>query len=252
MQERVQRILAKWGIASRREAENLIREKRILINGQFAQLGDKVDPQRDCIVYDGKILKFELKPKLLYILLNKPLGVVSTCFDPQGRPTVLDLLPPQIAKGQGLHPVGRLDIDSTGAILLTNDGNLTLRLTQPRYHLSKTYHVLVEGSPTDTTLISWCNGVMLEGKMTLPAQIKILKKRHQQTLLEIVLSEGRNRQIRNCAQLLGHGVIKLHRVAIGPIELDNLTVGSHRILDDSQQTYLKGYLESAIKESVYS
>jgi len=245
MQQRVQKILAQWGIASRREAENLIREKKIIINGKVALLGDKVDPEKDSIVCDGQILK--QRPNLLYVLLNKPLGVVSTCFDPQERPTVLDLLPPEMSLGQGLHPVGRLDIDSTGALLLTNDGDLTLKLTHPRYHLPKTYHVWVQGQISDSTLEKWRKGVMLEGRMTLPAQIERLTSQHGLTLLKIILREGRNRQIRKCGDLLGYRVVKLHRVAIGLIRLDSssqseLIVGNHRMLNDSELAFLKNYV----------
>ncbi len=247
MQQRVQKVLSQCGIASRREAENLIREKRITINGQIAQIGDKVDPQKDSILYDGKVIN--QRPDLLYILLNKPLGVVSTCFDPQNRPTVLDLLPMDLRTGQGLHPVGRLDIDSTGALLLTNDGDLTLKLTHPRYHLSKTYHVWVHGEPQESTLEHWRKGVILEGKMTLPAQIERIKSQNEQTLLMVIISEGRNRQIRKCGEKLGYKVVKLHRTAIGPIRLDSgnhskLNFGSYRTLNDSELAFLKNRVNS--------
>ncbi len=253
MQQRIQKILAQWGIASRREAEQLIREGRINVNGHIASIGQKIDPLSDSIFFDGQRLQEQTKPELLYVLLNKPLGVVSTCFDPQGRPTVLDCLPDQISLGKGLHPVGRLDMDSTGALLLTNDGNLTLKLTHPRYHLRKTYHVWVEGYPSDSTLEKWRQGVLLQDKLTLPAEVKVLKSQKGQTLLEIILSEGRNRQIRNCADQLGHRVVKLHRLAIGPIRLDSpgrakMNLGSYRILDDSEQALLKNYLDTATEK----
>lgn len=247
MQQRVQKILAQCGIASRRESENLIRAQRITINGQIAQIGDKVDPLKDTILYDGRVIN--QRPDFLYILLNKPLGVVSTCFDPQKRSTVLDLLPLELRSGQGLHPVGRLDRDSTGALLLTNDGELTLKLTHPRYHLTKTYHVWIEGHPPDSILDQWQKGILLEGKMTLPAQIKRIKSQNEQTLLMIILKEGRNRQIRRCGEQLGYKVVNLHRTAIGPIRLDSndqskLILGNYRTLNDSELFFLKNYVNS--------
>ena len=255
MEQRIQKILAQWGIASRREAENLIREKRVTINGQVAQIGDKVDPEKDSLCYDGK--KLEQRPELLYILLNKPLDVVSTCDDPQKRTTVLDLLPAKLSQGQGLHPVGRLDIDSTGALLLTNDGAITLKLTHPRYHLNKTYHVWVQGCPSESVLEQWRNGVMLDDRMTLPARIKQIKSQNGQTLLQMILSEGKNRQIRRCGDSLGYRVVKLHRVAIGPIRLDcpskpELILGDYRILDDSEQELLKNYVSTRTQELLVS
>ena len=249
MEQRIQKILAQWGIASRREAENLIREKRVTINGQVAEIGDKVDPEKDSLCFDGQ--RLAQRPELVYVLLNKPLNVVSTCDDPQKRTTVLDLLPSRLSQGQGLHPVGRLDIDSTGALLLTNDGDLTLKLTHPRYHLSKTYHVWVQGYPSDSVLEEWRNGVMLDDKTTLPARIKQIKSQNGQTLLQIILSEGRNRQIRRCADILGYRVVKLHRVSIGPIRLHcpsqpELILGNHRILNDSEVELLKNDISTKI------
>ena len=252
MHQRIQKVLAQWGVASRRQAEQLIRSGRITVNGRMANIGEKIDPFNDSILYDGKRIQGQRR-ELLYILLNKPLGVISTCFDPQGRPTVLDYLPTEISLGKGLHPVGRLDMDSTGALLLTNDGNLTLKLTHPRYHLHKTYHVWVEGYPLDSLLNHWRQGLQLDGKLTLPAEIKVLKRKKGQTLLEIILSEGRNRQIRNCADILGHPVVKLNRIAIGPILLNSpgrpeLILGSYRILDDSESELLKNHLDTTAQK----
>jgi 23S rRNA pseudouridine2605 synthase len=172
------------------------------------------------------------RPDLSYVLLHKPKGVVSTCHDPQNRPTVIDLLAPELRYNQGIHPVGRLDIDSTGALLLTNDGQLTLNLTHPRYHLNKTYQVWVKGNPSESILDKWREGIILENKKTLPAQVKILTKKPTKTLLQVVISEGRNRQIRKVGDLLGFPVINLHRVAIGSIKLSSLPYGQYRFLKD--------------------
>jgi len=217
MKERVQKILSQWGIASRREAEKMIQDGRVKLNGKVVELGDKADPRKDKLKVDGVVIKN--RPELTYILLNKPAGVVSTCKDPQNRKTVIDLLPPELRTGQGLHPVGRLDAASTGALLLTNDGELTMGLTHPRYHLPKTYEVWVEGNPPENILNTWREGVMLLGKKTLPAEVKVLKRATEKTLLKVVLTEGRNRQIRLIAEELGFKVIKLHRTAIDTILL---------------------------------
>lgn len=245
MDERLQKLLSQWGIASRRHAEQMILAGRVRVNGNVAYLGQKADPQSDRIEVDGKLLKKANRPQLIYLLLNKPTGVVSTCDDPQGRPTVLDLLPAELRKDRGIYPVGRLDADSTGAILLTNDGNLTFGLLHPRHGVSKTYHVWVQGQPPENILRAWRQGILLDGKKTLPAQVRVLKKRAggTQTLLEVVLKEGRNRQIRRMAEQLGYPVIRLHRVAIGPIQLqlpgEPLLPSHYRPLKDWEIDFLK-------------
>ncbi|NEQ30698.1 MAG: rRNA pseudouridine synthase [Leptolyngbya sp. SIO4C5] len=231
MEERLQKVLSQWGVASRRQAEQLIREGRVMLNGAIAELGQKADPQTDEIAVDGLVLKPANQPDSYYLLLHKPAGVVSTCEDPWGRPTVLSLLPLAWQQGQGIHPVGRLDADSTGALLLTNDGHLTYQLTHPRHQIAKTYEVEVEGRPSAHRLQQWRHGIVLLGRKTLPAQIKVLKQSApDRTLLRVVLREGRNRQIRRVAKQLGHPVVTLKRTAIGPIELGNLPSGHYRIL----------------------
>ncbi|HEY9880729.1 MAG TPA: pseudouridine synthase [Leptolyngbyaceae cyanobacterium] len=239
MQVRLQKVLSQWGIASRRQAEQLIVEGRVRVNGAIAQLGDKVDPDTDRLEVDGRELDSQPKPQHHYLLLNKPLGVVSTCSDPQGRKTVLDLIPPSL-QHQGLHPVGRLDVNSTGALILTNDGELTYQLTHPRHNVPKTYRVLVEGSPTAKTLQAWRQGIELEGRKTRPAEVRVIERQPTSrtaasaTLLEIVLYEGRNRQIRRVAEILGHPVINLHRIAIDSIGLRSLSLGRYRHLSSQE------------------
>lgn len=242
--ERVQKILSQYGVASRRQAETMMIAGRVEINGKKATLGDKIDLERDRVTIDGKLLTSQHRPQNLYLLINKPRGVVCTCKDPQNRRTVLDLLPPKIRKGEGLHPVGRLDINSTGALLLTNDGELTLKLTHPRYHLPKTYEVWVKNRPSESVLQKWRNGVFLDDQKTLPAQIKVLKRQRQRTLLEVILIEGRNRQIRRVAEKLEFPVLALHRSAIGTIKLDSedqllRKSGNYRYLTPREIHYLK-------------
>jgi pseudouridine synthase len=239
MEARLQKILSQWGIASRREAEEMIKQSRVQVNGESAHLGQKVDPQKDIITVDGKSVSTNERPDLKYLLLHKPTGIVSTCYDPHRRQTVLDLLPKELRVGHGIHPVGRLDADSTGALILTNDGNLTFALTHPRHSVPKTYRVSVKGHPPEAVLQKWRQGVMLEGKKTLPAQVRILEKFASNTCLEIVLKEGRNRQIRRIAQQLGYPVIKLHRTAIGPIQLQDLPSGNYRHLQEWEIRFLQ-------------
>ncbi|WP_013321959.1 pseudouridine synthase [Gloeothece verrucosa] len=251
MTERVQKILSQWGIASRRQAEKLILAGRVRLNGNIASLGDKADPHQDLLEVDGTIIQPVNRPRPIYILLNKPLGVVSTCHDPQNRPTVLELLPATLNQGTGIHPVGRLDINSTGALVLTNDGELTLSLTHPRYHLPKTYQVWIDGNPGEQILQQWREGVMLMGKKTQPAQVKVVKRHHQQTQLQVVITEGKNRQIRRIVQLLGFNVLKLHRTAIGLIQLNpanepSLASGDYRFLKTFEIDYLRNHVNLAI------
>lgn len=240
----MQKIIAQWGIASRREAEKMILARRVRLNGEVVELGQKADPKRDRLEVDGRSLRPRNRPDLVYLLLNKPLGVVSTCRDPQGRKTVIDLLPSELRQGQGIHPVGRLDADSSGALLLTNDGAWTQAIAHPRAHLPKTYQVWVQGSPSESVLQAWQQGVMLFGKKTLPARVDVLTSRRDRTLLQVVLHEGRNRQIRLVARELGFEVMKLHRTAIGPIQLQPphqpmLPRGCIRFLQDFEINWFK-------------
>lgn len=232
MLDRLQKILSRHGIASRRSSEQIILAGRVFVNGKpITELGAKADPECDRIEVDGKLIQ-TAAPEFVYLLLNKPIGIVSTCDDPQGRKTVLDMLPPQY---QQVYPVGRLDYNSSGALILTNDGDFTNYLTHPRHHVPKTYEVWVSDIPSDRLINQWRAGVSLDGKLTLPATVNILQiERHKyqtpRTQLQIILSEGRNRQIRRVAEQLGHPVLALHRVAIATISLETLKVGAHRLL----------------------
>lgn len=244
MQERLQKVLSQWGLASRRQAEQLILGGRVRVNGEIAHLGQKADPTTDTIEVDGQPLQPQQKPPKTYLLINKPIGVVSTCADPQGRKTVLDLLPPD-QQNQGLHPVGRLDTDSTGALILTNDGELTNQLIHPRHSVPKTYRVRVEGHPTAAALRAWRQGVDLDGRKTRPAEVRVLRRDSDSTLLEIVLREGRNRQIRRVAEQLGYSVISLQRTAIGSVELRHLSLGGVRPLSSQEVVTLVASLASS-------
>ncbi len=255
MTERLQKVMAQWGVASRRHSEALIRDGKVRVNGVVAQVGQKVDPNCDQIEVEGQSLTRCHQPKPTYILIHKPREVVSTCDDPWGRQTVLELLPSQLQQAQGLHPVGRLDQDTTGALLLTNDGDLTYQLTHPKHHIDKTYCVWLHGKISNVKINQWRKGVFLDGRITLPARItRILPipalpddtNAHQVLLscLQIILIEGRKRQIRRIAKQLGHEVFHLHRTHIGPIGLNtenggDLAPGTWRHLTPDEVMRLK-------------
>jgi pseudouridine synthase len=230
--ERLQKLIAAAGLCSRRQADALLSAGRVLVDGRVAQLGERVDLNSVNVSVDGQPLLAPPEPLLL--LLNKPVGVISSCADPRGRTTVLDLLPSQLSRGQGLHPVGRLDADSRGALLLTNQGAITLRLTHPRYGHRKTYRVWVEGQPGSATLERWRRGVALDGQPAQPVAVKLRRGSGQSSCLELVMGEGRNRQIRRTAALLGHPVLDLQRIAIGDLRLNDLPEGQWRRLDHQE------------------
>lgn len=198
---------------------------RVRVNGEVVkELGVKVDPERDRVEVDGKPVKPAEK---IYILLYKPAGYVTTLYDPQGRPKVTDLLRGVSAR---VHPVGRLDYETEGLLLLTNDGDLTFRLTHPRHEIPKTYHALVKGVPDAADLRRLRTGVMLEDGMTAPAQVRLLKVEKGNAWLEITIHEGRNRQVRRMAEAVGHPVLYLCRVKYAFLDLKGLKKGEFRHL----------------------
>ncbi len=234
MAERLQKLLSRAGYGSRRASEQLIRAGRVTVNGRVARLGQSADPAIDRVAVDGQPLSFE---ELLYIMLNKPRGVLSSTEDElqQGRSTVLDLVPFH----EHIYPVGRLDKTSGGLILLTNDGALANRLTHPRYEHEKVYEVTVEGHPDDATLQQWREGLMLRGKRTLPAKVDLLQQNELTTRLRVTLREGRKRQIRRVAELLGHPVRRLTRVQLGSLQLGDLPPGHWRHLTAEEVHHLR-------------
>ena len=242
MAERLQKLLSQRGIASRRQSERLILAGRVTVNGKVAEIGQQADVKSDRVCVDG--VEIGQPPRCIYLLLHKPKGFVSTCKDPQGRKTVLDLLETSLQNGAGIHPVGRLDADSTGALLLTNDGELTYKLTHPRHQMPKTYRVRVKGTPTEATLRKWRSGIRLDNRKTLPAGITLIRSSFaehpdQQSVVRVTLTEGRNRQIRRVAEALGHPVTALHRIKIGSLALGSLPRGRYRLLKDEEVARLK-------------
>jgi 23S rRNA pseudouridine2605 synthase len=223
--ERLQKVMAAAGIGSRRRCEELILAGRVEVDRHTVRkLGTKVDAERQEVRVDGTPLK---PMRRAYYLVNKPVGLVSTNFDPSGRPRVIDLLPPTKER---LFTVGRLDLSSEGLMLVTNDGELANRLTHPRYGVEKTYHALVAGTPNADVLESLRRGVHLDEGVARVVSVKIRNALKQSTLLEIVLAEGRNREIRRILAKVGHKVMRLKRVAIGPLRLKDLAPGEWRPL----------------------
>ena len=224
--QRLQKLIAAAGVCSRRQAEDLLRQHRVRVNGHLATIGDQADLNLDRIEVDGRPLRSP--PQARVLLLNKPPGVICSCRDPQRRRTVLELIPAEWRAG--LHPVGRLDAESRGALLLSNQGELTLKLTHPRYDHRKTYRVTVAGLPDASQLNRWRRGIVLDGTVTRPAEVTLIKGTPQNSVLEVVLREGRNRQIRRTAQSLGHRVLDLQRIAIGDLRLGSMREGCWRQL----------------------
>jgi len=234
MSERLQKILAHAGFGSRRSCEDLIRAGRVAVNGKTANLGDKADLERDLITVDGRPVT-QTEP-LTYIALYKPRGVISAVKSPDPRPTVRDL----IDVPERIYPVGRLDIDSEGLILMTNDGDLTNKLTHPRYGHEKEYRVLVARRPDQEQLAAWRRGVVLEdGYRTQPAEVKFESNAGKGAWLRVILREGRKRQIREVGSRLGLPVVKIIRVRIGALLLGNLRPREWRHLRPEEITALK-------------
>jgi pseudouridine synthase len=224
---RLNHFLARAGVASRRASEALITEGRVAVNGQVVtNLATTINPARDAVKLDGKRVHLSAEPA--YFALYKPKQVVSTMDDPEGRDCLKTFLPKQ---SQGLFAVGRLDYHSEGLLLLTNDGELSNRLLHPRYKVTKTYSVKVKGNPLQPDLDRLRRGIVLEGRRTLPVQIRRMPSREtQHTWLEITMTEGRKNQIREMFFRINHPVIKLKRVAMGPVKLGSLRPGTVRAL----------------------
>ncbi|SFQ96568.1 23S rRNA pseudouridine2605 synthase [Desulfoscipio geothermicus DSM 3669] len=227
--------MARAGVASRRRSEELIVEGKVMVNGKpVTTPGLKIDPLRDRVEVDGQFLR---KPeKKVYLLLYKPTGYVSTVSDPRGRRKVTDLLH---GIKQRVYPVGRLDFDSEGLLLLTNDGALTYALTHPRHEVPKTYLVMVQGMPNRQQIEALQNGVKLEDGLTAPAGVRIIGSRKNNALMEITIREGRNRQVRRMCEHIGHPVLSLKRVRVGPLRLGDLQPGQFRHLTVKEVHRLK-------------
>lgn len=228
---RLQKYLSQCAVASRRKSEELILAGKVKINGRVATLGDKISPRNDTVTVSGKKIVSSKKRKLYYIMLHKPRGFITTMDDEKGRKCVAQLVEDV---GDRVYPVGRLDKDSEGMLLLTNDGEFANHMTHPSKHIPKTYRVTVRPNVTDEMLIKFQEGMEIDGRMTAPADAHILEKQENRVVLEIVLYEGRNRQIRKMCEALGLEVARLKRLSIGSIKLGMLPQGKWRELTEDE------------------
>ena len=235
--ERIQKILSSAGVCSRRKAESLLIEGRVTVDGVVAQLGEKADVTQQKICVDGKPIE-KTSPDGSYIVLHKPKGYLTSVTDDRGRKTVMDLLG-QV--GAGLWPVGRLDLDSEGLLLLTNDGALTQRLTHPSYAIEKTYQVTVTGEDIEKAAFALKGELILEGQKLNPAKVSIIsREKRGRGILEITINEGKNRQVRRMCALVGLTVTRLVRMRVGNLQLGNLQMGQWRNLTAEEIINLKG------------
>ena len=234
MKQRLQKLIAVAGLASRREAEKWIEQGRVTVNGRIVQLGEQADPDRDHVAVDGRPLRLE--ETAVYVLLNKPAGYVTTLRDPRGRPVVTELLRDVPAR---LFPVGRLDLTTEGLLLLTNDGKLAWRLTHPRHEVTKTYLVRVRGRLTREAQRTLETGVMLEDGITAPARVSGVRGSDSHTWLELTIHEGRNRQVRRMCEAVGYPVSRLKRIRLAFLELGTLASGQYRHLTREEVARLK-------------
>ena len=240
---KLQKYFSDCAIMSRRAAEEEIEKGRVTVNGKPATLGLRIDPDTDVVIYCGKRI-LPTEQEKTYIILNKPRGILTTLSDEKGRKTVISLLS---GLNKRVYPVGRLDMDSDGLLILTDDGELTNRLTHPRHQIPKIYHVTVAGKPTTEQLTLLRSPLVIDGYKIQPVKTKIVKSEQNSTILEMTLFEGRNRQIRKMCKIAKLTITRLSRVALGKISLENLDTGKWRYLTSSEIEYLKK--ESAPKNA---
>jgi pseudouridine synthase len=236
MEQRLQKLIAAAGVASRRHAEELIAAGRVTVNGEvIKELGTKADPEKDHIKVNGKLINPQLQSReKVYVLLNKPKGYLSSVSDPEGRPLVTELLPPSLGK---VHPVGRLDFNTEGLLLLTNDGDFTNYVTAARNRVEKVYEVKVKGVPAESGIERLRRGITLDdGTRTAPAKIVKLHETQTNAWYEVLLHQGRNQQVRRMFELIGHSVLKLRRTRIGFLKDENLKLGYWRLLSPGEVT----------------
>jgi len=231
---RLQKYMALCGVASRRKAEELILAGKVKVNGKvITELGVKIDEEKDVVFYNGQVIKKD--ENLVYYMINKPMGVVSTASDEQGRRNVVDLIKTE----HRVYPVGRLDIDTSGLLLLTNDGDLTYKLTHPKHEVAKIYVAKIEGTPSDTEMNQFRNGLAIEDYVTSEAKIDIVRKFDDNSIVKIEIHEGKNRQVRKMCEKIGHKVLKLRRIRIGNLSIGELKPGEYRKLTNRELEYLR-------------
>ena len=249
MEERIQKIISASGVTSRRKAEELIAQGRVKVNGRPCKTGDKADPMRDIITVDGERIEAQTKESMVYLMLNKPRGYVTTMSDELGRRCVTDLL---ADIPERVYPVGRLDKNTEGLLLFTNDGALANSIMHPSCHISKTYRVTVRPDVTEEQLIALETGVLLDGRKTLPAIVSVVTKEEGRVVLLITIHEGRNRQIRRMCEAVGLEVARLKRISIGPLKLGMLKPGAYRELTPAELSALKGAVAKGKGEKTHN
>ncbi len=233
---RLQKYMADCGVASRRKCEDIILSGRVSVNGEIVEeLGTKIE-DGDVVKVNGKVIS--LSNDFIYILLHKPEGYITTAEDQFGRPTVLDLLDEKLIKDR-IYPVGRLDYDTSGLLLLTNDGDLTFKLTHPKHNVEKTYIAKVLGRPTNEEIETFKNGIVIDGYKTAKASCLVLKDEDKYCSLKITIKEGKNRQVRKMCEAIGHRAVGLKRIATGKLFLGELKRGEYRNLTNDEINYLK-------------
>ena len=225
---RLQKFMAECGVASRRKSEELIEMGKVRVNGHIARIGDKVNPKKDSVTVRGK--KINKVDRMYYIMLNKPRGYVTTVSDELGRKTVMDLIDVKAR----VYPVGRLDKDSEGLLILTNDGSFANALTHPKHNYAKVYRVTVRPSVNDEILEKLRNGIEIDGRKTAPCDVNVITEEEGRVVLEFILREGRNRQIRKMCEAVDLEVARLKRISIGPVKLGMLQTGKSRQLTDNE------------------
>lgn len=232
---RLQKYMAQSGVASRRKSEEIILKGRVKVNGKvIKKLGTTINPEKDIVSVDNKSI--ERESKKVYIMLNKPEGYVTTLKDRHSEKIVLDLVN---GIDERIFPVGRLDLDTSGLLLMTNDGDLTQKLTHPSYEVPKKYIAVVEGIPNSKKLARFRKGLKIDGRMTAEAYIKVLKKHKDSSVLEISIHEGRNRQVRKMCEYIRHPILELQRIAVGELTLNDLKAGEWRYLTEKEVKYLR-------------
>ncbi len=233
---RLQKFLAEAGVASRRKSEELIERGKVRVNGHPATLGDKVDPKYDLVTVSGEKVVAATKSENIYIMMNKPRGYVTTMSDEMGRRCVAELVKDF---DERIYPVGRLDKDSEGLLLFTNDGEFANMMTHPSMHISKTYRVSVKPMADETQLIELSSGVVIDGKKTLPASVQLMSEGNGRSVLQITIHEGRNRQIRKMCEAVGLETVRLKRISVGSLKLGSLSAGEYRELRKEEVAALK-------------
>lgn len=244
--ERIQKIIAETGLASRRKAEEMIEKGRVKVNGRPIKLGDKADPHRDLITVDGEKLEISRKKQFYYVALNKPRGYVTTMSDELGRKCVADLVADVPAK---VYPIGRLDKNSEGLLLLTNDGDFANLLMHPKHNITKTYRVTIRPDITDEHTAQFAEGIVIDGRKTAPVDVRVISKEPNRVVCEFVLREGRNRQIRKMCEALGLEVARLKRIIEGPVKLGFIQPGKWRYLTKEELSIFRTMANKALAQA---